>query len=106
MNNRHPWQLKKIKILGAALELLARQHCRLGQLGPILRKMGWIGNAGSSKTAPRILIFRIVLGAEYLFYVKSIVPYAPTFFGYIISVLASVNSPRKIVWLCLENFIV
>ena len=33
--------------------------------------------AGSSKTAPRILIFSIVLGAEYSFYVKSIATYAP-----------------------------
>ena len=41
--------------------------------------------------APRILIFSIVLNAEYLFYVKSIATYSPTFFGYIISVLASVN---------------
>ena len=42
--------------------------------------------------APRILIFSIVLVAEYLSYVKSIATYAPTFFGYIISVLASVCS--------------
>ena len=33
-------------------------------------------NAGSSKTAPRILIFSIALGAEYSFYVKSIATYA------------------------------
>ena len=26
MNNRHPWQLKKIKILGAVWELPAKQH--------------------------------------------------------------------------------
>ena len=32
--------------------------------------------AGSSKTAPRIFIFSIVLGAEYLSYVKSIAIYA------------------------------
>ena len=31
------------------------------------------------------------MGAEYLPYVKSIATYAPTFFGYIISVLASVK---------------
>ena len=55
--------------------------------------MGWIGClAGSSKTAPRIFIFSIVLGAEYLSYVKSIATYALTFFGYIISVLASVKT--------------
>ena len=46
--------------------------------------------AGISKTAPRIFIFSIVLGAEYLSYVKPIATYAPTFFGYIISVLAIV----------------
>ena len=47
--------------------------------------------AGSSKTAPRIFIFSIVLGAEYLSYVKFIATFAPTFFGYIISVLDSVT---------------
>ena len=47
--------------------------------------------AGSSKTAPRVFIFSIVLGAECLSYVKFIAIYALTFFGYIISVLASVN---------------
>ena len=40
--------------------------------------------AGSSKTAPKILIFSIVLGAEYSFYVKSIATYAPHFWGIII----------------------
>ena len=39
------------------------------------------------------LIFSIVLGAEYLSYVKFIATYALTFFGYIISVLASVCCP-------------
>ena len=46
--------------------------------------------AGSSKTAPRILIFSIAMDAHYSFYVKSIAICALTFFGYIISVLASV----------------
>ena len=40
--------------------------------------------------APRILIFSIAMGAEYLSYVKSIATFAPTIYGYIISVLASV----------------
>ena len=40
--------------------------------------------------APRIFIFSIVLNAEYLSYVKFIATYAHIFFGYIISVLASV----------------
>ena len=38
------------------------------------------------------MIFSIAMGAEYLSYVKSIATFAPTFCGYIISVLASVCS--------------
>ena len=48
--------------------------------------------AGSPKRAPRILIFSIAMGAEHLSYVKSIATFALTFYGYIISVLASVRS--------------
>ena len=62
---------------------------------PIYNKIGpnWqCCLAGSSKTAPRILIFSIAMGADYSFYVKAIATCALTFFGYIISVLASVNS--------------
>ena len=47
---------------------------------------------GSSKTAPSILIFSIAMGANYSFYVKFIATFALTFFGYIISVLASVDA--------------
>ena len=36
------------------------------------------------------MIFSIAMGAEYLSYVKSIATFAPTFYGYIISVLVSV----------------
>ena len=46
--------------------------------------------AVTSKMAPRILIFSIAMGADLSFYVKSIATFALTFFGYIISVLASV----------------
>ena len=42
--------------------------------------------------APRILTFSVAIGADYSDYVKSIATCAPTFFGYIISVLASVFS--------------
>ena len=34
----------------------------------------------------------MAMGAEYLSYVKSIATFAPTFFGYNISLLASVNT--------------
>ena len=40
--------------------------------------------------APRILIFLIAIGADNSFYVKFIATYVPTFFEYIISVLAIV----------------
>ena len=53
--------------------------------------------------APRIFIFSIVLGAEYLSYVKSIATYAPTLFGYIISVSAQVQACSKERLLSLEN---
>ena len=41
--------------------------------------------------APRILIVLIAMGTEYLSYAKFIAYFALTFFGYIISVLASVK---------------
>ena len=84
--------IEKIKILGAVLELSAKQHCQFGKFGPIeVNGLDWhCCLAGSSKTVPRIFIFSIVLGAEYSFYVKSIATYAPTFLGYNNSVLAIV----------------
>ena len=52
--------------------------------------------AGRSKMAPKFLIFLIVLGAEYSFYVKSIANYHPQFFGYNNSVLAIVLSMTRV----------
>ena len=72
--------IEKIKILGAVLELQTKQHCQFSPFGPIFEVNGLDWQcylAGSSKTAPSILIFTIVLGAEYSFYVKSIATYAP-----------------------------
>jgi hypothetical protein len=54
---------KKIKILGAILELPAKQHCQFSLFQPIHRENGPNGLNwqccldGSSKTAHRILIF-------------------------------------------------
>ena len=54
--------------------------------------MGWIGSAaGSFKTAPRILIFSIAMGADYSFELISIETYAPQFNGHNIFFLGSVN---------------
>ena len=83
MNYRHPWQLKKSK-----------------SWEPIYLKNGpnwpnWPNRlcslAGISKRAPRNLIFSIAMNADNSFYVKFIATYAPTFFGFIISVLAMVS---------------
>ena len=40
MNNLYPWQLKEIKILGAILELPAKQQC---QFSLFTAKMGQMG---------------------------------------------------------------
>ena len=38
-------EVEKIKILGAVLELPAKQHCQFGPFTKNLGKMGWIGSA-------------------------------------------------------------
>ena len=52
--------------------------------------------AGSSKTAPRIFIFSIVLGAENLSYVKSIQIHACAFLPLNISAKSSVGEEQNI----------
>ena len=62
--------IEKIKILEAVLELPAKQHCQFLPIQPIHLKNGPNGLfwqsflAGSSKTATRILIFLIAMGAD------------------------------------------
>ena len=62
-----PIAIEKIKIPGALLELPAKQHC---QSSTFTSKIGpnWPNwqcfLAGSSKTAPRILIFSAAMGAK------------------------------------------
>ena len=68
-----------MKILGAILELPALPiqpiHLKIGPNCP-----NWqCCLAGSSKTAPMIFIFSIVLGAKYISYVKSIETHARAF---------------------------
>ena len=60
--------IKKIKILEAVLEIPAKQHCQFSQSGPNLNVNGLDWQCyldGSSKTAPRILIFSMAMGADY-----------------------------------------
>jgi len=66
--------IEKIKILVAILELPAKQHCQFSPVGPVFEVNGldwqcYLG--GSSKTAHRILIFSIALGANYSYKVKN-----------------------------------
>ena len=66
------------------MELPAKQHSQV-PIQPIYLKIGpnWPNwqccLAGSSKTAPRILIFSIAMGADYSFYVKIIETHARAF---------------------------
>ena len=97
INFRHPGQLKKWKswepFWSYQLNSTANP-AHLPQIWPNFEVNGLDWQcclAGSSKRAPRIFIFSIVLGAKYLSFVKFIATRAPTFFGYIISVLASVT---------------
>ena len=60
MNNRQPWQLKKINIVGAVLELPAKQHCQFSPFGP----------------------FSWGIGINYSFELIFIETYAPQFIGH------------------------
>ena len=74
--------IEKIKILGAVLELPAKQHCQFSPFGPCFEVNGLDWQcylAGSSKTAPRILIFSIAIGADFSFDIKSGFSIAPAF---------------------------
>ena len=77
---------KKIKILEAVLELPAKQHCQFSPFGPIFEVNGLDWHcylAGSSKTAPRILISSIAIGAKYSYEVKNSDIWVPAFFKHI-----------------------
>ena len=89
-----PSTIEKMKILGAVLELPAKEHC---QSKPIYLKIGltWPNRqcclAGSSKMAPRILIFSIAMGADHSFYVKTIETHSRAFLPLNISAIGTVK---------------
>ena len=67
-----PMAIEKIKIMGAILELPAKQQ--FSPFGLIFEVNGLDWQcylAGSSKTTPRILIFSITIGANYSYEVKN-----------------------------------
>ena len=62
--------IEKIKRLGAVLELPAKQHCQFSPFGPFFEVNGLDWQCcltGSSKKAPRILIFSVATDADYQF---------------------------------------
>ena len=63
-----------MKILGAILELPAKEHCQFSPFGLIFEVNGLDWQrflVGSSKTAPMYLIFSIAIGAKYSYEVKN-----------------------------------
>jgi hypothetical protein len=97
MNYRHTWQLKKSKSWEPFWSYQLNSTANLPPINPAHLPQNWAELAKSavlfsSKRAPRILIFSIAMDADNSFYVKFIATYAPTFFGYIISVLAIQNA--------------
>ena len=86
--------IEKIQILGAVLELPAKQHCQFRPFGAIFELNGLDWHcclAGSSKTAPRILIFSIAIGVDYSYEVKNSEIWAPTFYKHNNSFIAAVS---------------
>ena len=59
--------------------------------------------AGSSKTAARILIFSIAMGANYSFEVKNIKIWTPAFFKHNNSFVATVNSDMRMFMLTINS---
>ena len=84
--------IEKIKIPGDVLELPAKQHCQFRPFGPLYEVNGLDWQcylAGSSKTAPRILIFSIAIVADYSYEVKNSEIWAPAFFKHNNSFIAT-----------------
>ena len=101
MYNQHPWPLKKSKSWGPFWSYQLNSSANPAHL-PQIRQCCL---AGSSKTAPRILIFSTAMGADFSLYVKSIAIYGPAFFGYDNSVLASVNRIEELTVLILHTLL-
>ena len=85
-----PMVIEQIKILRAVLELPAKQHCQFSPFGSFSWWISFL--AGSSKTAPRVLIFSMAIGAENSFELISIETYMPQFTGNNKLFLDSMNS--------------
>ena len=85
---------EKIKISETVLELPAKQHCQFSPFGPTSEVNGLDWQcclAGSSKTAPRILIFSIAIDTDYSYEVKNSEIWVPAFFKHNNSFIAAVR---------------
>ena len=90
MNNWHPWQLKKIKILGAVLELPAKHWPICSNFE--VNGLDWqCCLDGSSKWPPGFEIVSIAMGSDYSFDLKNIEIWAPEFFKHNNSSVATVR---------------
>ena len=93
--------MNKIKGLGGVLDLSAKQYDQFLPIQPIHLENGPNGLywqcclAGSSKTAPRILIFSIAMGADNSFEVKNIEIWLPAFFKHKHSSVATMTRYEK-----------
>ena len=83
MNYRHPLQLKKSKSWEPFWSYQLKSTVNLANLE--VNGLDWqCLLAGTSKTAPRILIFSIAMDADNSFYVKFIATFAPTLIGIVL----------------------
>ena len=83
--------IEKIKILGAVLELPAKQHCQFSPFGPIFEVNGLYWQcylAGSSKTAPKDFDFFNCHRCR--LFIQDEKQWAPAFFKHIHSLIATV----------------
>ena len=83
---------ERIKILGAILELPAKQQCQFNPFGPFLQYMGWIFSAiWQVQKGPQDFDFFNSMGANYSLELNSSETYSPKFFGLNNLFLGSVN---------------
>ena len=81
MNTRHPWPLKKSKSWGPFWSYQPNSTANSAHLAHfVVNRLSWqCSLAGSSETAPKILIFSMAMGADFSFELISIETYAPQY---------------------------
>ena len=95
MYNRHPWSLKKSKSRGPFRSYQPNSSANSAHLAHFVGGQAECCLACSSKTAPRILIFSMAMGADYSFELIFKETCAPQFNGHNNSFLDSVDLTSK-----------